>query len=199
MQISCLCGLLDVAGDVTSSPGVLISAFARCSQVMLRGWLGPYVCRHDVEANGSGDGKQESSDKSARSAYEVLVRDVAANTTLQACARDTHTQVISSRWCIILDRLDTSVLTLYGGYLAQIFHVNSAGGLPARVQIPVPPSATSRLLYELLGRVRLGFLVVFFFRIACVFPHVERGRSSKQVWRSPRIIYLSIFYVVHNR
>jgi hypothetical protein len=44
----------------------------------------------------------------------------------------------------------------------------SAAGLPARVQIPVPPSATSRLLYELLGRVRLGFLVVSPFRIACV-------------------------------
>jgi hypothetical protein len=63
--------------------------------------------------------------------------------------------------------------------------------LCARVQIPVPPSATSRLLYELLGRVRLGFLVVSPFRIACVFLHVERGRSSKRVWRSPRIIYLS--------
>jgi hypothetical protein len=37
---------------------------------------------------------------------------------------------------------------------------NSAAGLPARVQIPVPTSATSRLLYELLGRVRLGCLVV---------------------------------------
>jgi hypothetical protein len=61
-----------------------------------------------------------------------------------------------------------------------------------RVQILVPPSATSRLLHELLGRVRLGFLMVFPFRIACVFLHVERGRSSKRVWRSPRIFYLSI-------
>jgi hypothetical protein len=68
--------------------------------------------------------------------------------------------------------------------------LNSAAGLPARVQIPVPPSATSRLLYELLVRVRLGFLVVSPSRIACVFLHVERGRSSKRVWRSPRIIYL---------
>jgi hypothetical protein len=59
--------------------------------------------------------------------------------------------------------------------------LNSAAGLPAQVQIPVPPSATSRLLYELLGRVRLGFLVVSPFRIACVFLHVERGRSSKRV------------------
>jgi hypothetical protein len=59
--------------------------------------------------------------------------------------------------------------------------VKLSRGLPARVQIPVPPSATSRLLYELLGRVRLGFLVVSPFRIACVFLHVERGRSSKRV------------------
>jgi hypothetical protein len=73
--------------------------------------------------------------------------------------------------------------------------LNSAAGLPARVQIPVPPSATSRLLYELLGRVRLRFLVVSPFRIACVFLHVERGRSSKRVWRSPRIIYLFIYHV----
>jgi hypothetical protein len=32
--------------------------------------------------------------------------------------------------------------------------LNSAAGLPDRVQIPVLPSATSRLLYELLGGVR---------------------------------------------
>jgi hypothetical protein len=38
--------------------------------------------------------------------------------------------------------------------------LNSAMRAMRRVQIPVPPSATSRLLYELLGRVRLGFLVV---------------------------------------
>jgi hypothetical protein len=67
--------------------------------------------------------------------------------------------------------------------------LNSAAGLPARVQIPVPPSATSRLIYELLCGVHLGFLVVFPFRIACVFLHVERGRSSKRVWRSPQIIF----------
>jgi hypothetical protein len=58
--------------------------------------------------------------------------------------------------------------------------LNSAAGLPARVQIPVPPSATSRLLYELLARVRLGFLVVSPSRIAYVFLHVERGRSCKR-------------------
>jgi hypothetical protein len=45
------------------------------------------------------------------------------------------------------------VLLHYGG-------LSSAAGLPARVQIPVRLSATSRLLYELLGRMRLGFLVV---------------------------------------
>jgi hypothetical protein len=54
----------------------------------------------------------------------------------------------------------------------------------------------SRLLYEKLGRVRLGFLVVSPFRIACVFLHVERGRSSKRVWRSPRIIYT--YYMQHE-
>jgi hypothetical protein len=70
--------------------------------------------------------------------------------------------------------------------------LNSAAGLPARVQNPVLPSATFRLLYELLSRVRSGFLVISPFRIACVFLHVERGRSSKRVWRSPRIVYLFI-------
>jgi hypothetical protein len=44
--------------------------------------------------------------------------------------------------------------------------------------------------------VRLGFLVVSPFRIACVFLHVERGRSSKRVWRSPRIIY---YTTVHSQ
>jgi hypothetical protein len=34
---------------------------------------------------------------------------------------------------------------------------NSAAGLPARIQILVLPSAISRLLHKLLGRVRLGF------------------------------------------
>jgi hypothetical protein len=68
--------------------------------------------------------------------------------------------------------------------------LNSAAGLPERVQIPVPPSTTSRLLYELLGWVRLGFLVVSPFQIACTFLHWERGRSSKRVWRSHRIIHL---------
>jgi hypothetical protein len=57
------------------------------------------------------------------------------------------------------------------------------------LQISVPPSATSRLLYELLGGVRLGFLVLSPCRIACVFLHVERGRSYKRVWSSSRIMY----------
>jgi hypothetical protein len=70
--------------------------------------------------------------------------------------------------------------------------LNSAAGLPARVHIPVLPSATSRLLHELLSRMRLGFLVVSPFQIAFVFLHVERGRSSKRVWPSPRIMYLFI-------
>jgi hypothetical protein len=64
-----------------------------------------------------------------------------------------------------------------------------AASLPAQVQIPVSPSATSRLLYELLGRVRLGFLAVSPFRIACKFLHWERGGGSKRVWRSHRIIF----------
>jgi hypothetical protein len=69
-------------------------------------------------------------------------------------------------------------------------------GLQARVQIPVQPSATSRLLYELLGRVRLRLLVVSPLRIACVFLHVERGLSARRVWRSPRVIhYYSEFSV----
>jgi hypothetical protein len=67
----------------------------------------------------------------------------------------------------------------------------------ARVRILVLPSATSRLLSELLARVRLGFLVVLPLRIACVFLHVERGRSSKRVWRSPRIIYVFIILLLH--
>jgi hypothetical protein len=46
--------------------------------------------------------------------------------------------------------------------------LNSAAGLPARVQIPVSPSAASRLLYGLLGRVRLGFLLVFPFELHVV-------------------------------
>jgi hypothetical protein len=36
----------------------------------------------------------------------------------------------------------------------------SHAGMPARVRIPVLPRATFRLFYELLGGVRLGFLVV---------------------------------------
>jgi hypothetical protein len=36
---------------------------------------------------------------------------------------------------------------------------------------------------------RTAFLVVFPLRIACAFLHVERGQSSKRVWRSPQIIY----------
>jgi hypothetical protein len=45
-----------------------------------------------------------------------------------------------------------------------------------------------------------GLLVKFhsvsshFIRIACVFLHSERGRSSKRVWRSPRVIYLLLVF-----
>jgi hypothetical protein len=59
--------------------------------------------------------------------------------------------------------------------------LNSAAGLPARVRIPALLGATSRLLYKLLDRVRLGFLVVSPFQISCTFLHWERGRSSKRV------------------
>jgi hypothetical protein len=40
---------------------------------------------------------------------------------------------------------------------------------------------------------RTGFLVVSPLRIAYAFLHVERGRSSKRVWRSRRIIYFFVY------
>jgi hypothetical protein len=49
---------------------------------------------------------------------------------------------------------------------------NRAAGLPAWDRILVLPSVTSHLLYELLGRVRLRFLMVSPFRIACEFLHL---------------------------
>jgi hypothetical protein len=42
-------------------------------------------------------------------------------------------------------------------------------GLPARVRTSVVPSVTSRLFYELLGKLRLGCLVVSLFRTARQF------------------------------
>jgi hypothetical protein len=60
---------------------------------------------------------------------------------------------------------------------------------------PGPAERHLSSLYELLGRVRLGFLVVFPFRIACVFLHVEPRRSSKRVWRRPRVTYYFIISV----
>jgi hypothetical protein len=50
----------------------------------------------------------------------------------------------------------------------SMFYVLCSNGFmtPPVCMIPVPPSATSRLLYELLVRMRLGFLVVSPFRIA---------------------------------
>jgi hypothetical protein len=60
----------------------------------------------------------------------------------------------------------------------------------ARVQIPVCLEPPLFFSHELLGGLRTGFLVVSSLRIACVFLHVERGRSSKREWRSPRIVYL---------
>jgi hypothetical protein len=97
------------------------------------------------------------------------------------------------RLCSLFGHLRYSILEqlhcVIGMAAIAVAAHRGAAGLPARVQIPVPQSATSRLLYELLGRVRLGFLVVSPFRIAREFLHVQRGRSSKRVWRSPRIIY----------
>jgi hypothetical protein len=68
--------------------------------------------------------------------------------------------------------------------------LNSAMRVCARVQIPVCPETPLVCSHELLGGLRTGFLVVSPLRIACAFLHVERGLSSKRVWRSPRIIYL---------
>jgi hypothetical protein len=67
--------------------------------------------------------------------------------------------------------------------------LNSAMRVCARVQIPVCPEPPLVFSHELMAGLRTGFLVVSPLRIACVFLHVERGRSSKPVWRSPRIIY----------
>jgi hypothetical protein len=53
--------------------------------------------------------------------------------------------------------------------------------VPVRVQIPVPPSATSRLLYELLVRVHVEFRVASPFRIACKFlPGSEAEAYDRQ-------------------
>jgi hypothetical protein len=68
--------------------------------------------------------------------------------------------------------------------------LNSAMRVCARVQIQVCPEPPLVFSHELLSGLRTGFQVVFPLRIACVFLHVERGRSSKRVWRSHRIIYL---------
>jgi hypothetical protein len=63
--------------------------------------------------------------------------------------------------------------------------LNSAAGLPAQAQIPAQPRANSRLLYKLLGGVRLRFLVVTPFRIACAFLHllgadtIDKGAERK--------------------
>jgi hypothetical protein len=67
--------------------------------------------------------------------------------------------------------------------------LNSAMRVCSRVQIPVCPEPPLVFSHELPGGLRTGFLVVSPLRIACVFLHVERGRSSQRVWRSPRIIY----------
>jgi hypothetical protein len=67
--------------------------------------------------------------------------------------------------------------------------LNLAMRVCAWVQVPVCPEPPLVFSRELLGGLRTGFLVVSPLPIACVFPHVERGRSSKHVWRSHRIVY----------
>jgi hypothetical protein len=62
----------------------------------------------------------------------------------------------------------------------------------AWVQIPVCPEPPLVFSLELLGGLRTGCLVASPLRVACVFLHVKRGRSSNRVWRTPRIIYLFI-------
>jgi hypothetical protein len=66
----------------------------------------------------------------------------------------------------------------------------SAKRVCARVQIPVCPEPPLVFSHELLGGLRTGILGVSPLRIAYAFLHVERGRSSKRVWRSPRITYV---------
>jgi hypothetical protein len=66
----------------------------------------------------------------------------------------------------------------------------------ARVLIPVYPEPLLVFSHELLGGLHTGLLVVSPSRIACAFLHVERGRSSKRVWRSPQIIYYMISHTV---
>jgi NhaP-type Na+/H+ or K+/H+ antiporter len=51
-------------------------------------------------------------------------------------------------------------------------------GLPARVRISVLPSASSRFVYELLGGVRLGFLVGFPFRMARQFLRLFEAEAE---------------------
>jgi hypothetical protein len=67
-----------------------------------------------------------------------------------------------------------------------------------RVQIPVCPEPPLDFSHELLCGLRTGFLVVSPLRIASALLHVERGRSSKRVWRSPRIIYLFFLFSEEN-
>jgi hypothetical protein len=70
-----------------------------------------------------------------------------------------------------------------------VMALNSAMRVCARVQIPVCPQPP----HELLCKLRTGYLVVSPLRIACAFLHWERDRSSKQVWRSQRPIYLFLY------
>jgi hypothetical protein len=83
------------------------------------------------------------------------------------------------------------ILTLSDITSARSLAVNGSGKtlnsnmrVCARVRIPVCPEPPLVFSHKLLGRLRTESLVVSPLRIACVFLHWERGRSSKRVWRS---------------
>jgi hypothetical protein len=97
------------------------------------------------------------------------------------------------RTIIRSERPNVSFMSSWASCIGLGMALNSAMRVCARVQIPVCPEPHLVLAHELLGGLRTGFLVGSPLRIACVFLHVERGRSSKRVWRSPRIIYLSVY------
>jgi hypothetical protein len=63
---------------------------------------------------------------------------------------------------------------------------------------PGLPRATSRLFARAPGRVAHWVSGGFPLRIACVFLHVERCRSSKRVWRSPRITFFFTAFLFQN-
>jgi hypothetical protein len=69
---------------------------------------------------------------------------------------------------------------------------HSAMHVCARVGIPICAEQPLSYTHQLLGSLHSGFLVVTPFT-KCVFPHWERGRSSKPVWCSHRRICCLLF------